>query len=147
VLRAALRAAPVRSLPFQRGLLALQHGRCLRALGENEAASMLRGAHDTFSALGAEPFRRASQAELAGLEATGARFAGRAGRPVAGPQLTAQELRVAQLVASGLSNREAAAKLFLSPKTVEYHLAHAFTKLGVRSRHQLGTRIRDAEAG
>jgi DNA-binding CsgD family transcriptional regulator len=61
------------------------------------------------------------------------------------PELTAQELRVARLVASGLSNREVAAELYLSQKTVEYHLAHAFTKLGVRSRHQLGTRIHDRE--
>ena len=61
------------------------------------------------------------------------------------PGLTGQELRVARLVASGLSNREAAAQLYLSPKTVEYHLAHAFTKLGVRSRHELTTRIRDRE--
>ena len=52
---------------------------------------------------------------------------------------------MARLVASGLSNREAAAQLYLSPKTVEYHLAHAFTKLGVRSRHQLTTCIRDRE--
>ena len=59
--------------------------------------------------------------------------------------LASQEARVARLVASGLSNREAAAQLYLSPKTVEYHLAHAFTKLGVRSRHQLTTRIRDRE--
>ncbi len=48
-------------------------------------------------------------------------------------------------MASGLSNREAAAQLYLSPKTVEYHLAHAFTKLGVRSRHQLTNRIRDRD--
>ena len=59
--------------------------------------------------------------------------------------LTMQELRVARLVASGLSNRGAAAGLYLSPKTVESHLAHAFTKLGVRSRHQLTIRIRDRE--
>ena len=49
---------------------------------------------------------------------------------------------MARLVASGLSNREAAAQLYLSPKTVEYHLAHAYTKLGVHSRHQLTTLIR-----
>ena len=48
-------------------------------------------------------------------------------------------------MASGLSNREAAAQLYLSPKTVEYHLAHAFAKLGVRSRHQLTSQIRDRE--
>jgi hypothetical protein len=44
-----------------------------------------------------------------------------------------------------MSNREAAAQLYLSPKTVEYHLAHAFTKLGVRSRHQLTARVLDRE--
>ena len=61
------------------------------------------------------------------------------------PGLNVQEQRVARLVASGLSNREAAAQLYLSPKTVEYHLAHAFTKLGVRSRYQLTTLVRDGE--
>ena len=60
--------------------------------------------------------------------------------------MTAQELRVARLVASGLSNREAAEQLYLSPKTVEYHLASAFTKLGVRHRHQLAARIRPHRA-
>ena len=44
-------------------------------------------------------------------------------------------------MASGLSNREAAAQLYLSPKTVEYHLASVFTKLGVSGRHQLAARI------
>jgi DNA-binding CsgD family transcriptional regulator len=48
-------------------------------------------------------------------------------------------------VASGISNREAAAQLYLSPKTVEYHLAHAYTKLGIHSRHQLTTLVRSQE--
>ena len=52
---------------------------------------------------------------------------------------------MARLVASGLSNREAAAQLYLSPKTVEYHLASVFTKLGVSHRHQLAARIRGRE--
>ena len=56
--------------------------------------------------------------------------------------LTAQELQVASLVADGLSNREAAARLYLSPKTIEYHLAHIFAKLGVRTRYQLAARLR-----
>lgn len=83
---------------------------------------------------------QACEAELAG-----ARLLPRPGGDSGLPGLTAQELRVARLVASGLSNREAAAQLYLSPKTVEYHLAHAFTKLGVRSRHQLITRILDRD--
>jgi DNA-binding CsgD family transcriptional regulator len=101
---------------------------------------VVRAAHDVFSILGARPFLRASQAELAG-----AGLRPRPGGDPGLPELTAQELRVARLVASGLSNREAAAALYVSPKTVEYHLAHAFAKLGVRSRHQLTTRIRERE--
>ena len=128
-------------LAFHRGLLDLQHGRCLSRLQRYGAAvDALRAAHEVFSVLGARPFLRASEAELAS-----AGLRPRSGGDSGLPGLTAQELRVAQLVASGLSNREAAAQLYLSPKTVEYHLAHAFTKLGVRSRHQLTTRIRDRE--
>ena len=52
---------------------------------------------------------------------------------------------MARLVASGLSNREAAARLYLSPKTVEYHLASVFTRLGVSHRHQLAARVRGHE--
>jgi DNA-binding CsgD family transcriptional regulator/tetratricopeptide (TPR) repeat protein len=128
-------------LAFHRGLLDLQHGRCLSRLQRYGAAvDAVRAAHKVFSVLGARPFQWASEAELAS-----AGLRPRPGGDASLPGLTAQELRVARLVASGLSNREAAAKLYLSPKTVEYHLAHAFTKLGVRSRHQLTTRIRDRE--
>jgi len=141
VLRTARYSAGGRRLPFYRGLLDLQHGRCLSRLQQYGAAvDAVRAAHHVFSALGASPFIRASEAELAsaGLRPRSSDDAGL-------PGLTSQELRVARLVASGLSNREAAAQLYLSPKTVEYHLAHAFAKLGVRSRHQLTTRIRDRE--
>jgi DNA-binding CsgD family transcriptional regulator/tetratricopeptide (TPR) repeat protein len=143
VLSVARRAAAIRALPFHGGLLDLQHGRCLSLLGPGtaqEAIDGMQAASDAFGVLGADPFLRASQAELA---RTG--LPSQAGRHCDGPEFTAQELRVARLVASGLSNREVAAQLFVSPKTVEYHLANAFTKIGVRSRHQLGTWIRDRE--
>jgi DNA-binding NarL/FixJ family response regulator len=52
-------------------------------------------------------------------------------------ELTAQELRVALAVARGATNREVAAELFLSPKTIEFHLRLVYRKLGVRSRTQL----------
>lgn len=52
-------------------------------------------------------------------------------------QLTTQEARVARLAASGLSNQDIAAAMFVSPKTVEYHLGHVFTKLGLHSRREL----------
>ncbi|MGB3186174.1 MAG: helix-turn-helix transcriptional regulator, partial [Ornithinimicrobium sp.] len=55
----------------------------------------------------------------------------------AGPQqLTPQERQLAKLLASGLTTREAAASVFLSPKTVEYHLRHVYQKLGIRSRKE-----------
>jgi DNA-binding NarL/FixJ family response regulator len=70
--------------------------------------------------------------ELAATRATA-----RPRRPLAPEPLTSQETRVALLVARGLSNREVAAALFLSPKTVEHHLASVFRKRGLRSRTEL----------
>ena len=55
--------------------------------------------------------------------------------------LTAQELQVALIVARGITNREAAAALFLSPKTVEFHLGNTYRKLGLRSRAELVRRM------
>jgi DNA-binding CsgD family transcriptional regulator len=55
--------------------------------------------------------------------------------------LTATELRVAELAASGLTNREIAKAAFMSDKTVEAHLARAYRKLGIRSRAELGARL------
>ena len=128
-------------LPFHRAVMDLQHGRCLARLQRRSAAiDAVRAAHDTFTGLRARPFIQASESELNAL--------GLRPRPGGDPDLpglTAQELRMAQLVASGLSNRETAAQLYLSPKTVEYHLAHAFTKLGVHSRHQLTALVHGRE--
>ena len=56
-------------------------------------------------------------------------------------ELTATERRVALLAASGLKNHEVAARLFVSPKTVEANLARAYRKLGIRSRAELGARL------
>jgi DNA-binding CsgD family transcriptional regulator len=59
--------------------------------------------------------------------------------------LTASELQVAQLVASGLTNREVARAAFMSPKTVEANLARVYRKLGIRSRAELGARMHELE--
>jgi DNA-binding CsgD family transcriptional regulator/tetratricopeptide (TPR) repeat protein len=142
LLRSGCEACACETFPFHRGLLNLQHGRCLSRLRQRKAAIVaVRAADDIFSALGARPFTQATSAELGAL---GVRPRG-GGDPDL-PGLTTQELRVARLVASGLSNRQAAEQLCLSPKTVEYHLASTFTKLGVSHRHQLAARIRPRQA-
>ena len=139
MLREGCRACERGSFPFHRGLLDLEYGRCLARLGRRkDAIAAVRAADEVFTALAARPFMEAAGAELMALGV----------RPRDGgdpdlPGLTVQELRVARLVATGLSNREAAARLYLSPKTIEYHLASVFTKLGVRHRHQLAARIHD----
>jgi DNA-binding CsgD family transcriptional regulator len=97
-----------------------------------EARATLRSALTTFTALGAEPWVDRAAAEL---DLTGARVPA---RPLGGiAALTPQELQVSLLLADGRTTREAAAALFLSPKTVEYHLRKVYTKLGVRSRAEL----------
>ncbi len=133
VLQAGRRASIDLPFPFCRGLLALEHGRCLsRREHRREAIDSLREAHMIFAALAAVPFIRVSQAEL---EMLGLRA--RLDGDLDLPRLTAQEQRIARLVATGLSNRSVAAQLYLSPKTIEYHLAHVYIKLGVHSRHEL----------
>ena len=121
-----------------------ERGRTLLALGEllrrdrrrAEARDPLRAALESFDALGAAPWSRRARSEL---RATGERVAGRRRAP--STQLTPQELRVALVVAEGVSNREAGAMLFLSPKTVEHHLTRVYEKLGVRSRAALARRL------
>lgn len=84
--------------------------------------------------------RRRSDA-LAQLEAPGLRARARRAGPVL--ELTARELQIAELLAEGRTTREAAAALFLSPKTVEYHLRHVYTKLDIPSRLELRNRLPD----
>ncbi|MEU2512450.1 LuxR family transcriptional regulator [Streptomyces syringium] len=97
-----------------------------------EARPHLRHAAEAFGRLGAAPWERRALGEL--------RAAGEAGdraEPAALTTLTAQELRITRLVAEGLSNRDVAARLFLSTRTVEYHLYKVYPKLGVTSRTEL----------
>ena len=65
----------------------------------------------------------------------------------ASDELTLQELHVALKVAEGATNREAAAALFLSPKTIEAHLSHIYSKLGIRSRTELAHRFAQDSSG
>jgi DNA-binding CsgD family transcriptional regulator len=111
----------------------LQYGEWLRrGKRKRDARRELRTAGDMLEAMGARGLAARAAAEL---RATGERARPRT--PAATVDLTAQEGRVARLAAEGETNNQIAAELFISPRTVEYHLSKVFTKLGVSSRAQL----------
>ncbi|MGH9209072.1 MAG: helix-turn-helix transcriptional regulator [Acidimicrobiales bacterium] len=118
--------------PFDRARTQLLYGEWLRrARRRVEARAQLSAAHETFQRLGAEPWADRAAAEL---RATGQTLR----RPdTARMRLTPQEMQVVRLVAQGGSNKDVAAKLFLSHRTVAYHLHKAYPKLGVTSRTEL----------
>jgi DNA-binding CsgD family transcriptional regulator len=118
--------------PFERARTLLAYGGTLRrAQRKRDARELLDSALAEFDALGAPIWAQRTRDELA-------RIGGRA--PTTGNELTATERKVADLVAQGLPNREVAAALFITPKTVEFHLRNMFRKLGVRSRTELARR-------
>jgi DNA-binding CsgD family transcriptional regulator len=115
----------------------LLYGEWLRREGRRvDARGQLRSAHRMFSEMGIEAF-----AERAGreLQATGETVRKR--RPETRDDLTPQESQIAQLARDGLSNPEIGARLFLSPRTVEWHLRKVFAKLGIHSRRELGNAL------
>ncbi|HMJ34285.1 MAG TPA: AAA family ATPase [Baekduia sp.] len=115
----------------------LLYGQWLRQQDRRrEAAQQLHLAHDLFATMGAEAFARRAARELL---ATGEKVRNRTGQ-MSRP-LTAQEAQIAQLARDGLSNPEIGDRMFISRRTVEYHLAKVFTKLGIRSRRELETAL------
>jgi DNA-binding CsgD family transcriptional regulator len=129
-----------RPMPFERARTQLAFGRRLhRARRRAEARDRLREALDGFARLGADTWAGQAEAEL---RAAGARRR-RGPRGPDGDALTPQEWRVAEAVRRGASNRAIAAELFLSPKTVEFHLHQIYRKLGVHSRTQLIAALAD----
>ncbi|HEV2253332.1 MAG TPA: AAA family ATPase [Streptosporangiaceae bacterium] len=103
-----------------------------------EARTQLRTAHQIFAATGAEAFAERTRRELA---ATGESVPRRAVEPRG--ELTAQEGQIARRARDGCSNSEIGAELFLSPRTVEWHLAKVFAKLGISSRRELQAALPD----
>lgn len=123
-------AAPA---PFEEARTHLTFGEALRRAGQRVAArGQLHRALEGFDALGAAPWIARAEVEL---RATGERL--RRGPTPAAEPLTSQELQIALLVARGGTNREVGAQLYLSPKTVEWHLGRVYAKVGVRSRTEL----------
>ncbi|MFE4601024.1 ATP-binding protein [Kitasatospora indigofera] len=120
--------------PFEQGRTALLYGEWLRReRRRTDARPHLRAALEAFDLLGARPWAERARTELT---ATGTPApAGPAGGPLA--VLTPQELQIVRLAAQGRSNRDIAAQLFLSPRTVGHHLYKAYPKLGVASRGEL----------
>ncbi|WP_433654389.1 AAA family ATPase [Nocardia sp. CA-128927] len=111
----------------------LVYGEWLRRQGRRrDAKAELHHAHEQLSAFGAEAFAARAAAELRG---TGEQTRGRSA--LVSDTLTVQEVHIARLVAEGATSKEVAAKLFLSPRTVDAHLRNIFRKLGITSRRQL----------
>ena len=122
----------------------LLYGEWLRREGRRvDARRQLRAAHEQFESIGMEAF-----AERAGREllATGETARRRADSAPPTTELTPQELQISLLVSDGLSNTEVGARLFLSPRTVEWHLRKVFAKLSISSRRQLPEALPDGSS-
>ena len=120
---------------YEKALVLMELGRALSDMGRREeAAGSLLTARETLARLCAQPDLGRTTDLLDELGTAGPRPSPR------GPGLTPQEIAVSRLVRKGLSNREIAAELFLSTKTVEFHLRHVYMKLGISSRTQLVAR-------
>jgi DNA-binding CsgD family transcriptional regulator len=115
----------------------LLYGEWLRREGRRrDAREQLQTANGLFTDMGMEAFGERARRELV---ATGGTL--RTRRPETRDELTAQELQIALLARDGLSNPEIGARLFLSPRTVEWHLRKVFAKLGIRSRRGLASAL------
>lgn len=126
---------------FEEARTRLLYGSALRRAGHRVAArAQLSPALEAFATMDLTAWERAAADELAATGISVRRDRGTAPEP-----LTSQESRVAMLVARGLSNREVAAALFLSPRTVEHHLASVFRKRGFRSRTEVAVAFSSAE--
>lgn len=119
--------------PFELAMVCLNDGQRLRAVDNIPyAVAQLERAHQLFSDLGADPYVTMCASELATLHVVAAQNS-----PGVSLGLSRAELAVARLVATGLTNREVANELFVSVKTVEYHLRNSYMKLNITSRRSL----------
>jgi DNA-binding CsgD family transcriptional regulator len=129
----ALALHPESIRPFEHARTELALGETLRRNRKRrEARDHLRSAIAAFERLGAAPWEERARNELRASGETARRR-----DPSTLGDLTPQELQIARLVATGARNRDVAAQLFLSPRTIDYHLRKVFTKLGISSRAEL----------
>jgi DNA-binding CsgD family transcriptional regulator len=120
-------------LAFELARAHLLYGEWLRRQRRRiDARDQLRLARETFTSMGAEAFAARAGRELLATGETARRRTDEAR-----DELTAQETQIAQFARDGLSNAEIGARLFISPRTVEYHLHKVFTKLGISTREHL----------
>jgi DNA-binding CsgD family transcriptional regulator len=128
--------------PLRRAMLELASGQRLRRSGQRrEAAKQIQAARDLFAGLRALPQLELCDRELAACGLTPAK------RSNLDPQrLTPQESAVARLVAQGIGNLQVARELFISIKTVQFHLTHIYTKLGINNRAELAANFRNRVA-
>jgi DNA-binding CsgD family transcriptional regulator len=137
----ALRWHAAARRPFEEARTQLCYGEFLRRHQRRvDARKQLGEALTTFNRLGATAWARRAEAELG---ATGITARRRPTGEATTERLTPQELQVALVVADGATNAEAAARLFLSAKTIEFHLSNAYRKLGIRSRSALVRKVLD----
>ncbi|MFI6154050.1 ATP-binding protein [Kitasatospora sp. NPDC051170] len=133
--------------PFEQARTALLHGeRLRRTRRRTDARPHLRAALETFDRLGATPWSTRARTELAATgtptsPATSSTPSASLTALTSLSSLTPQELQIARLAAQGLTNRDIAAQLFLSPRTVAHHLYKAYPKLGITSRTDLPTTL------
>ncbi|WP_181808203.1 helix-turn-helix transcriptional regulator, partial [Streptomyces shenzhenensis] len=139
--RAALDDSATDCWPFEKALAHLDFGEWLRRRRRSaEARPHLSAALECFERLDARPWTERAAAEL--------RAAGAATAPAAAAgELTPQERQIAELAAQGLTNRDIAARLYLSPRTVGYHLHKVFPKLGITARAQLRDALTQEDQG
>jgi DNA-binding CsgD family transcriptional regulator len=119
--------------PFEHGRTLLLYGEALRRRRQRmDARQHLRSALEIFERMGAAPWEQRARAEL---RASGETMRGR--DPDTLDYLTPQELQIVQIVRTGATNKQIAAQLYLSPRTIDYHLRKVFVKLGLSSRTEL----------
>jgi DNA-binding CsgD family transcriptional regulator len=129
-------ASDVAAFPFEHARLLMTKGQLERRANRRLAARRsLEAALEIFERLGSPPWIDRARQHIGRL---GLRHGGR-------HELTAMERRIAELAATGLTNRQVASAAFVSPKTVEANLARVYAKLGIRSRAELGARMTERQ--